>query len=596
MSDLALLVRIVGDASALKAEVGSAQQAIGGLSASAAQAGGASAALQTLSGHAATAQRAVLALSSTGVTGNLTPLVSTLGSVSSGLASAASHSTTLQLALAGAGGAAATVAAALALVGGAALALRSAYQATAERADDARRANDAYAEALRRSNEQLQIGIDRSHEAAEQRRQEAISSVELSLVLERETLARANNAAGRAAGVAERLREAQLQGRASPEQVQAGIARAGTASAGLATIGEQISARIAELDVRLAQLRLQRYPAPAGPPAPTGTGDRPPGRGGGGAGGRDEGVESTLRELRALQREGELLAQTLRTPYETLNADLERYGNLLRAGAISQETFNRAVTAAGVTYRRSLTLTDEMQRNQRAIEDLVRFGERGFENLGRSISDAIVQGKFDFQDLSRAGTAAASELSQIFIQLALLNPLKNRLTGGNATTLTDVFSMVGTSYRSSTGPFYGSGPSAGDASGGGFLFHGGGIVGAGAPFRAAPSTLWSTAPRYHAGLAPDEQAAILRRGEGVFTEEQMAAMGPAGGSYTFAPTINFTGDAGSAKDRDALLAGMRSLVAAELRVAVPGIVQAAKGSLRTDVRRQGATRALGGSF
>ena len=37
-------------------------------------------------------------------------------------------------------------------------------------------------------------------------------------------------------------------------------------------------------------------------------------------------------------------------------------------------------------------------------------------------------------------------------------------------------------------------------------------------------------PKYHSGgLAADEVPAVLQRGEGVFTKEQMAAMAPAGG-------------------------------------------------------------------
>jgi len=40
-----------------------------------------------------------------------------------------------------------------------------------------------------------------------------------------------------------------------------------------------------------------------------------------------------------------------------------------------------------------------------------------------------------------------------------------------------------------------------------------------------PASLFSGAPRLHSGLQPDDFPAILKRGEGVFTPEQMRAMG-----------------------------------------------------------------------
>ena len=58
-------------------------------------------------------------------------------------------------------------------------------------------------------------------------------------------------------------------------------------------------------------------------------------------------------------------------------------------------------------------------------------------------------------------------------------------------------------------------------------FHSGGIVGRGAaPVRIVNSGIFSNAPRLHkGGLASNEVPAILEKGEGVFTQEQMASMG-----------------------------------------------------------------------
>jgi len=50
----------------------------------------------------------------------------------------------------------------------------------------------------------------------------------------------------------------------------------------------------------------------------------------------------------------------------------------------------------------------------------------------------------------------------------------------------------------------------------GMVKHSGGVVGSsGGAMRSIPASYFSTAPRYHAGLMPDEQAAILQKGETV---------------------------------------------------------------------------------
>ena len=77
------------------------------------------------------------------------------------------------------------------------------------------------------------------------------------------------------------------------------------------------------------------------------------------------------------------------------------------------------------------------------------------------------------------------------------------------------------------------GASAGGASEGNIgnisstLAHSGGIIGkdTGDAVKKISENLMNVAPRLHNGLAPDEYPAVLQKGEGVFTQEQMAAMG-----------------------------------------------------------------------
>lgn len=252
--------------------------------------------------------------------------------------------------------------------------------------------------------------------------------------------------------------------------------------------------------------------------------------------------------------------------------------------------------------REMAILGREVERQEAAYQELGRIGEQAFDRIGAAITESMVQGKFELRDMKRVGLAVASELTQAFIKLSLINPLKNALGlgNGNAPTLFDIGGLFGggggggAAAHSATdiSSILTIGANVGSA-----ILHTGGIVGRDVvPSRTVPASLFANAPRYHAGgmVGPDEVPAILRRGEGVFTPEQMAALGGGGrGAYTFAPTIHFSGNAGSAEDRSALLTQMRAVWMEDLRSMVPGIMEGTKQSLRGDVRRQGLDRALG---
>jgi hypothetical protein len=84
--------------------------------------------------------------------------------------------------------------------------------------------------------------------------------------------------------------------------------------------------------------------------------------------------------------------------------------------------------------------------------------------------------------------------------------------------------------------------------------------------RSFPSPFLLSVPRYHGGLQPDEFPTILKRGEGVFTPEQMQALGSQTNISITIPV--------SAGAMDARQAGrMRRDLEAELEPAVRRIVE-----------------------
>lgn len=246
-----------------------------------------------------------------------------------------------------------------------------------------------------------------------------------------------------------------------------------------------------------------------------------------------------------------------------------------------------ALTNAQSLARRGV----DLRQMEDSLNELSKIGEQAFDRIGSAITTAMAQGKFDMQSLSNVGQAVASELTQAFLKLALINPLRNALFGGDGTNLLPTLSSVGGVVGRLLGN---TGASAGTAAISSALpmdsyvglYHSGGIVGAEPTmYRAANDNLYAVAPRYHAGLMPDELPAVLRKGEGVFTPEQMLSLGPAGHSVSVG--INFSGDAGSPQDREALAQLVAQQVSQQLGAAAPGIVKASHAYTMGEISRGG---------
>ena len=135
------------------------------------------------------------------------------------------------------------------------------------------------------------------------------------------------------------------------------------------------------------------------------------------------------------------------------------------------------------------------------------------------MEDALVEfattGKLNFSDLANSIIA---DLARIAIRKSITEPLAEGLEG----ILGGIFGS-GSTPPFSTPPFNPAGLP--------FVGHGGGVAGAlGGRRRVVSPELFLGAPRHHRGgiagqLRPGEVPIIAERGEGVFTPEQMAALG-----------------------------------------------------------------------
>ena len=170
-----------------------------------------------------------------------------------------------------------------------------------------------------------------------------------------------------------------------------------------------------------------------------------------------------------------------------------------------------------------LSAYDQYQWAQRAVkigDDTADAWKNAFDGWASSFSSTLNEmlwgAKTTFADIARS---FGKMITQMMIQKKIIEPMFKFDWGSG---FASIFSNI---------------------------FHDGGVVGSGSgPGRRVPAIAFADAPRLHKGLMPDEFPAILQKGEGVFTPEQMTALG----NMNRAPAvhvnvINRTGQAVSAR-------------------------------------------------
>jgi hypothetical protein len=201
------------------------------------------------------------------------------------------------------------------------------------------------------------------------------------------------------------------------------------------------------------------------------------------------------------------ITEQTRTADEKLAAQKAELNRLYREGALgavgsaeAQETLNRALKQSEDSY-------DAMQKK----------GEQAYSALSsaahswsRDFADRLLDSERGFDDF-------VNEIIRQIQRIALtaaLDPFFQSIAAG-----------MGGFMGGSGG---GTAPVSGSTSS--MVAHTGGIAGGAGVRRSIDSSHFTNAPRFHSGgIAGNEVPAILQKGEGVFTKEQMANLSPAGG-------------------------------------------------------------------
>lgn len=221
--------------------------------------------------------------------------------------------------------------------------------------------------------------------------------------------------------------------------------------------------------------------------------------------GRTSSEQTILNRLRQLGAERTIAqGESLRDYIASLPEELQGIGELLLAYqrlAEAQDPVARLRERLAASNDWTDGIREGLRRlaedTRSAAEEWADVTEGAAQRMSASLTEFVRSGKLNFSGL-------VDYIIQESIRLSVVDPLIKGLAGA----LGNLFGGGGAADPVVLGDYA---P--------GLKFHTGGIVGEG-PHR------W---PRFHGGgLASGEVPAILKRGEGVFTREQMGALAPAG--------------------------------------------------------------------
>jgi tape measure domain-containing protein len=174
-----------------------------------------------------------------------------------------------------------------------------------------------------------------------------------------------------------------------------------------------------------------------------------------------ENVAAGIKAENDQLEEGRRLYEQVRSPLDAYNDRLLYLRQMLNAGAIDQRTFNLAVAEAKEAFDTAQKSANKLPKELQFLADTA---DQSFDRVGSSITQAFTQGEAAAVSLRNVGLGVVSELMQAFIELSLINPLKNAMTGGDNPVLATVLSTGIKTF----GAWLGSGSGITDPTGGTF--------------------------------------------------------------------------------------------------------------------------------
>ena len=229
--------------------------------------------------------------------------------------------------------------------------------------------------------------------------------------------------------------------------------------------------------------------------------------------GRQNAVDDRVFQQRQQLDSDRLGGRLTESEYQARLSALQAYHERALQAEVGYQAQRQALEANGMNgFTRALENYLDSARN--VASQTEQLFSRAFQGMEDAVVQFAMKGKVSFSSFAESVIA---DLIRIYVRQQMAG-----LLGSAGNFFSGLFggSSGGTPINGSAGvPFIPAN-----------VAHGGGIMGHDSfQQRSLPASTWRDAPRFHTGFAADEYAAVLQKGESVFTPEQLRHLQPVGG-------------------------------------------------------------------
>lgn len=134
------------------------------------------------------------------------------------------------------------------------------------------------------------------------------------------------------------------------------------------------------------------------------------------------GAKASMDAWNDAQAKGKAVTESLRTPYQAYGATMSELNQLLRDGAISQETWNRGAEQAKKTMREAESASSKLGST---LADLGATWSSAFEDAALSMQGA----GFSAKSLGSALMGLGQDIERVLLRIGVTDPIAEGLTG-----------------------------------------------------------------------------------------------------------------------------------------------------------------------